>query len=104
VGEPAITPWPGREPPSRAALEAALRGEGLSPSWWSNAPGDTYGRHSHTYHKVLYCARGSIRFAVGPAQEAFALAAGDRLDLPPGTEHSAVVGPAGVSCVEAARA
>lgn len=26
---------------------------------------------------------------------------GDRLDVPPGTEHAATVGPEGVECVEA---
>jgi hypothetical protein len=31
------------------------------------------------------------------------LAAGDRLDLEPGTEHAATVGPSGVGCVEAER-
>ncbi len=32
-----------------------------------------------------------------------ALGAGDRLDIEPGTEHSATVGPDGVTCVEASR-
>jgi hypothetical protein len=31
------------------------------------------------------------------------LEAGDRLDLEPGTEHAATVGPTGCSCVEASR-
>jgi hypothetical protein len=31
-----------------------------------------------------------------------ALSPGDRLDLDPGTEHAATVGPLGVTCVEAA--
>lgn len=33
-----------------------------------------------------------------------ALGAGDRLDIEPGTEHGATVGPEGVTCVEASRA
>jgi hypothetical protein len=32
-----------------------------------------------------------------------ALTAGDRLDLEPGTEHAATVGPDGCGCVEASR-
>ncbi|GIU99268.1 MAG: hypothetical protein KatS3mg014_0884 [Actinomycetota bacterium] len=28
---------------------------------------------------------------------------GDRLDLDPGTEHAATVGPEGVTCIEASR-
>jgi quercetin dioxygenase-like cupin family protein len=103
VVEPKITPWPGAKAPSEAEMEAALRDEGLSPRWWSNAPGDTYGSHSHPYHKVLFCLRGSIRFHVGPSGAPFDLTPGDRLDLPPRTSHSAVVGPAGVACVEAER-
>lgn len=31
----------------------------------------------------------------------FDLGPGDRLDIPPGTEHAATVGPGGVECMEA---
>jgi mannose-6-phosphate isomerase-like protein (cupin superfamily) len=99
-----ITAWPASEAPTEAALEAILRIEDLRPSWWSNGPGDRYGAHQHPYHKVLYCARGSIRFDLPASAESFELHAGDRLDLPPGTQHSAIVGSEGVTCVEAARA
>jgi mannose-6-phosphate isomerase-like protein (cupin superfamily) len=96
--------WPGgRPPPSEAALEETLRSEGLSPRWWSNGPGDTYGSHAHPYHKILYCAQGSIEFRLDAEDEALDLHAGDRLEIPAGTPHSALVGPEGVSCVEAAR-
>jgi hypothetical protein len=44
---------------------------------------------------------GSIRFLVG--DQPFDLEAGDRLDLPAGTPHAAVVGPQGVTCLEAHR-
>jgi quercetin dioxygenase-like cupin family protein len=101
VSGAALTPWPESAPPSEDELDRLLRAEGLSPRCWSNGPGDRYSSHSHTYHKVLYCARGSIRFETGASS--FDLSAGDRLDIPPGTAHSAVAGPAGVSCVEAAR-
>ena len=100
---PTLTPWPGDKPPSEAELEALLREEGLSPSWWSNAPGDRYGAHSHPYHKRLYCARGAISFLVEPGGRAFDLSPGDRLDVPPGVTHSALVGPSGVACIEASR-
>jgi quercetin dioxygenase-like cupin family protein len=50
---------------------------------------------------VLFCARGGIRFLCGG--EAIDLKPGDRLDTPPGIMHSAVVGPHGVTCIEAAR-
>jgi quercetin dioxygenase-like cupin family protein len=99
-----LTPWPHEAPPSEQALDELLRAEGLQPRWWSNGPGDRYGGHSHPYHKVLYCARGSIRFTSERTGEHYELEPGDRLDLPPGTPHSAVVGTDGVTCVEAARA
>ena len=99
---PAITPWPGDKPPSEAELEALLQRDKLHPRWWSNPPGDRYGAHSHPYHKLLYCVRGSIRFLVEPGGQQLDLSAGDRLDIPPGATHSAIVGPQGVACVEAA--
>jgi quercetin dioxygenase-like cupin family protein len=86
-----------------AAARDAFAREGLSPHGWSNAPGDVYAAHSHAYHKVLYCLRGSIVFHVAGGGD-IELHAGDRLDLPPGTGHAATVGPQGVACIEAARA
>lgn len=101
--EASLARWNGEERPTREALEEILRKEGLTPSWWSSGPGDRYSSHSHPYHKVLFCAGGSIRFTLQNTGEAVELAPGDRLDLFPGTPHSAVVGPQGVTCVEAAR-
>ena len=71
------------------------------PRFWGNGPGDTYGRHSHDYHKVLFCLAGSITFHTSGGD--VGLSAGDRLDLEPGTEHGATVGSDGVECVEASR-
>ena len=75
--------------------------EGLTPHEWSNGPGDTYGWHAHDYHKVLVCVRGSIVFHTRDGDHT--LEAGDRLDLPPDTEHAATVGPDGVTCLESAK-
>lgn len=103
MAEVSLTRWPSPDPATEPALGAIFRKEGLRPSWWSNGPGDRYAAHSHPYHKVLFCARGSIRFHLPASGESFELSSGDRLDIPPGTSHSAVVGPDGVKCVEAAR-
>ena len=46
---------------------------------------------------------GSIGFFLPDTGERMDLAPGDRLDLPPRTPHSALVGPHGVRCVEAPR-
>ena len=85
--------------PSPGAIEAALRREARDVYGWSNAPSDTYGEHEHGYTKVLYCTRGSIDFVLGNG-ERVAMRPGDRLVLPPGTRHSAVVGAEGCACVE----
>src|SRR6185295_19652515 len=83
-----------------------LRDEGLDPGAWSNGPGDRYAAHAHGYDKVIVVERGSIRFglpATGTTDSAVELAAGDRLELPAGTRHDAVVGHEGVACLEAHR-
>jgi uncharacterized protein YjlB len=81
-------------------LATRLRSEGLDPGSWGNGPGDTYGAHAHGYDKVLVCAAGSIRFGLPGAGSHVDLDVGDRLDLPAGTEHDALVGPDGVTCLE----
>ncbi|MBW3667439.1 MAG: AraC family ligand binding domain-containing protein [Actinobacteria bacterium] len=86
---------------ARAKAEAAFADEGLDARTWSNQPGHRYAEHSHGYHKVLFCISGSIVFHTPDGD--VSLGAGDRLDLPPGTAHSATVGDDGVTCMEAAR-
>ena len=71
------------------------------PRFWSNGPNDTYGWHTHSYHKVLFCLDGSITFHTNEGD--VLLEAGDRLDIEPGTDHAATVGARGCSCVEATR-
>jgi len=84
-------------------MEAAarLRSEGLHPSPWSNGPGERYAAHEHAYDKVIVVDRGSIRFGLPADGRSIDLAAGDRLELPAGTSHDALVGPSGVTCLEA---
>jgi hypothetical protein len=82
--------------------EAALRRKCSSePSWWSNGPGDEYGWHAHSYHKVLFCTEGGITFHTDDGD--INLVAGGRLDIEPGRRHAATVGRQGVTCVEASR-
>jgi quercetin dioxygenase-like cupin family protein len=83
------------------ALADRLRGESLAPGAWSNGPGEVYPAHVHGYDKVLVVERGSIVFGLPALAASAELAAGDRLDLPAGTRHDALVGPAGVTCLEA---
>jgi quercetin dioxygenase-like cupin family protein len=89
----------GRAAGSRYA--EVFRAEGLTPHEWSNGPGDRYGWHAHRYRKVLICVDGSITFHLRDGD--VGMRAGDRLDLEPGVEHAATVGPQGVRCMEASR-
>ncbi len=82
-------------------FEELLRAEGLDPGEWGNAPGDCYSAHEHGYDKLLVCVRGSIRFGLPTSGSAVDLLVGDRLELPAGTRHDAIVGPDGVTCLEA---
>lgn len=88
---------------SMGRLAARLEAEGLAPGAWSNGPGDRYAAHAHDFDKVLVCAAGSVRFGVPDLGTSVDLEEGDRLDLPAGTRHDALVGPDGVTCLEAHR-
>ena len=97
-----VTHWPGSGAPGADAIAAHMRAEGLEAYAWSNGPGDRYSVHAHSYTKVLYCVRGGIRFTL-PDEGADAgvdLRPGDRMALPAGTRHGAIVGPSGCQCME----
>ena len=85
------------------ALMAKLRAEAHDCYSWSNGPGDRYAAHSHGYDKVLYCVDGSITFVLEAEGRRLELNSGDRMVLPAGTVHSAIVGPGGCSCIEGRR-
>lgn len=80
------------------SIEETLRREATDVYGWTNQAGDRYARHAHAYTKILYCISGSIDFVL--ADRTIGLGAGDRMVLPAGTAHAAVVGPSGCACVE----
>ena len=96
-----VVSWAGSAPPAESELRKLLADESLKGYVWSNGPGDVYGVHVHDYNKVIYVIRGSIAFGLPHVGRTLTLAAGDRLDLPAGTVHDAVVGESGVACLEA---
>jgi quercetin dioxygenase-like cupin family protein len=102
-GEVGVERWAGDTAPDETQIRRMLADEGLRPYSWSNSPGDVYAAHTHSYHKVIYVVSGSITFGLPEHGENIQLAAGDRLDLPAGIVHDAVVGPRGVVCLEAHR-
>jgi len=101
--EPLLTRWSGGEFPEEAEILHRLSEEGLRAYRWSNGPGETYAPHTHAYHKVVYVVHGSIAFGIPETGGSILMTVGDRLDLPPGIVHDAVVGPEGVVCLEAKR-
>jgi quercetin dioxygenase-like cupin family protein len=101
-GGPIVQRWTG-DPPAQEALLDLYRAEQLQPYAWSNGPNDTYAPHEHNYEKVLRVVRGSIRFYLPERGESIDLSAGDTLVLSARIVHSAIVGPEGVTCLEARR-
>jgi mannose-6-phosphate isomerase-like protein (cupin superfamily) len=100
TGSVKVTPWPDENPPSRDELWRRMVDEGLDPYAWSNGPHDIYAAHTHNYDKVIYVISGSITFGLPELQRNLTLFPGDRLDLPKGTLHDAMVGREGVVCLE----
>ena len=98
-----LTPYPHIHSPTEAELLKMLSAEGLAPYRWANGPGDRYPAHTHSYHKVITVVSGSITFVLPQGGKSLSLTVGDRLDLPAGTVHEAVVGPRGVVCLEGHR-
>jgi quercetin dioxygenase-like cupin family protein len=98
-----LTPWTSPGVPTEPVIRSLMQAEGLSPYAWSNAPHDVYAAHSHTYNKVIYCVTGSITFGLPDERRQLTLHPGDRLELPAGLVHDAVVGSDGVLCLEAHR-
>jgi quercetin dioxygenase-like cupin family protein len=98
-----VRKWSGDPAPDEAAIRNILAAEDLKPYRWSNGPGDVYSAHSHTFHKVIYVVKGSITFGLPDTGDKILLHTGDRLDLPAGVSHHAVVGNDGVVCLEAHR-
>lgn len=96
-----VETWNGDSSPSEEDLRRLLGEQGLSGYRWSNSPGDVYGAHSHPFQKIIYVLQGSITFILPEQGEQVQLISGDRLDLPDGMVHEAVVGPQGVICIEA---
>ena len=84
-------------------LRRRLEAEASDAYGWSNGPDFRYPAHVHAYEKVLYCLEGSISFRLEDEGRQVDLGAGDRMVLPAGTRHSAVVGPGGCECIEGRR-
>src|SRR5690349_2813964 len=100
MNAPLVTPWTDSVPPTQSTLWQLMSEKGLSPYAWSNGPHEIYAAHSHSYNKIIYVVQGSITFGLPELGQQLTLKSADRLDLPAGTVHDAVVGSQGVVCLE----
>ena len=96
-----VIPWTTATPPTEEELRETLIEQQLKVYHWSNDPNDVYAGHTHGYHKVIYVVKGTITFDFPTRQQSVNLRAGDRLEVPAGMRHSALVGSDGVTCLEA---
>lgn len=75
-----------------------LEKENLSNIYeWQDKPNFVYEEHCHKGRVVFYVTEGSIELKMNG--EIHQLRTGDRFEVPPGTSHSAVVGPLGAQYV-----
>ncbi len=87
--------------PTEAELRASLEGEGFAPEAWSREAGENIDEQSVPKAKVIIVTKGMMRVTLPKSSEQYVdLMSGDRLEMPPGTSHGVLVGPAGVSCLE----
>ena len=89
--------------PTKLEILAYFSREKLSPHSWSNSPNYEYPIHDHSYTKVIFCLKGEIEFIIHPDKKSYNLNPGDKLVVSTGTIHSAIVGPQGVTCIEAVK-
>jgi quercetin dioxygenase-like cupin family protein len=88
-------PWNDARPPTEAELRRRLGADGFDVMVWSDSPGRAYTPHLHDHDESLWCVRGAIVFEI--VGKEYPLGVGDRLMLPRGTVHAAVVGPHGAT-------
>lgn len=97
-----LTRWNGSQHPTASAITREMRKEGLRPYMWDNTPNFRYGVRSHGYDKILYVVEGSLEITLPDSNQRMRLRPGDRIDIPAGVRHGAIVGSSGARCVEAA--
>jgi mannose-6-phosphate isomerase-like protein (cupin superfamily) len=95
-----IIRWRGGQHPTYQAITQKMQEEGLRPYTWSNGPNFRYAARSHGQNKVLYCVEGSLEVVLPDINQSIVLRPGDRVDLPRGVRHLAIIGPRGAQCVE----
>ncbi len=88
-------PWREEARPEEQSLRRRLEAEGYAVFAWTDPPGARYEPHAHERDESIWVFRGRIVFEA--EGRSLALGPGDRLLLPAGTSHSALVGDEGAS-------
>ena len=96
-----IIRWPHKHPLPESEIIGFFEGRDIAWIRWSRKPRDAFDVHTHEYKKTLFCVEGEITFSLPTLKHSFTLKHGDRLILPAGIPHGAIVGAEGVSCIEA---
>ncbi len=96
--------WSGGQHPTLSNITRQMQKEGLRPYVWDNAPNHRYAVRSHGYHKVMYIVEGILEITLPDSNQRVKLRAGDRVEIPAGVRHGAIIGSSGAKCVEAAGA
>jgi mannose-6-phosphate isomerase-like protein (cupin superfamily) len=95
-----VTRWRGGQHPTIDNITRQMKQEGLRPYVWSDDSNYRYPVRSHGYDKTLYCLRGSLEIILSTNKQRIVLRSGDRIDVPRGVRHAAIIGPAGAQCIE----
>lgn len=87
--------------PSEDEIKDKLAAEGLSVSTWSFDAGTVKEPEAAGNNRVICVIDGMVRFTLPDSPEEYAdLMSGDRIEIPAGTKHGLMSGPAGVKAVE----
>ena len=93
--------WPHRDHSlPEAEVIAFFRSRDIRVLRWVSQPDTVHPPHTHDYRKTLFCISGEISFSFPALGLSYTLHSGDRLIIPEGIEHSALVGSQGVTCIE----
>jgi quercetin dioxygenase-like cupin family protein len=97
-----VTRWSGGQHPTVSTITRHMQKEGLRPYQWDDTPNHRYAVRSHGYNKVVYVIEGSLEITLPDSNQMVRLRPGDKIEIPAGVRHGAIVGSAGAKCVEAA--
>jgi quercetin dioxygenase-like cupin family protein len=97
-----IIRWSGGQHPTLSAITRQMQKENLRPYVWDNTPNYRYAVRTHGYTKVMYVVEGIIEVTLPDSNQRVKLRAGDRVEIPAGVRHGAIIGSSGAKCVEAA--